>query len=637
MYAEVIPVRRMPTSLPFLDYAVPKEMAGNLKIGQLVKIPLRQQMEYGIVKNIINQSKEKLKDIVEIVSNHPLLSGAQLNFLNELSEFYKTSLGFLIKTNLLPLQKRKLEKYFSSTTDLLPKNLLDSASDSTGLMPRPELFIYQNYSELNNFYQEKLNLEGQHLILFPELPTEAEIVRLIPVKFLEKIAIVSSDLTPKQNFDLWLKIWTGEKKIILGTRTALFLPWHNLKNIFLDNEGHSSYKSWDMTPRYQTRDACLFLAKQHQTKLFFLSPTPSVETYFFAKHKIYSLKNQLQNIKFPVQIINSKNERRAGNQQSLGMDLTEAIKHTTGDVFLCINRLGTFNFVICKDCGEIATCPTCQKAYTYIRSKNNLRCPNCRTERPVSAECHNCHSLNLRAFGTGTQAVEDEIKKNYPERLVLRLDSDSTKIGNTSTANAIPSTKISSSNKPKIIIGTRLAWPHLNWEKIKVMAFLEADTPLVIPEFKALEDWWQVLRDAAFRLPDTAHFFIQTNHPEHLIFQALHNPESFYQTQLKERKILGYPPYNYLWRAIIGHEQPEVVEKQAKKAYNTLNSLTNRGFTGKLTGPIKTDPYLHKGRYWQVILAKIPYSRYKQETKLLGQNLSNEWKIDPNPNNLLTF
>jgi crossover junction endodeoxyribonuclease RuvC len=282
MIAHVIPAKRMPLSLPFFDYTVSEPDQSRIKIGQLVKIPFRNTEEFGIVYEIDAQTPIKtkpLKTISSIVFEQPLLHKQQLDFLTEISDFYHVSLGFLIKTNLPPLQKRKLEKLKSV---IATHNI---TTTPVGTISKPQLCIYRTPTEKTDTLIKKITEHtDQTLILVPEMSAIKKITDILPPEIVERLSIITSELNPKELFAAWFAIWSGEKKIIIGTRAALFLPWQNLEHIILDDEGNPNYKSWDMAPRLHTRDAALFLAKNHRAHTTLLSHTPAVETLFFVKN-----------------------------------------------------------------------------------------------------------------------------------------------------------------------------------------------------------------------------------------------------------------------------------------------------------------------------------------------------------------
>lgn len=625
MIIQVIPARRMPLSLPFLDYSVPEEDKSTIKIGQLIKIPFRNKEEFGVILDIKKSDKPniKIKSIKEIVFPEPVLSKEQLNFLVDIAEFYHVSLGFLLKGNLIPLQVRKLKKIISSER---------TGVSQINKPSKPQVYTHKNEDEKKEIILKKLaGTNGQSLILVPELTAIKKIYDTLPKDILNRTITVTSEMGNKELFTKWLQIWSGEKDIVIGTRTALFLPWFNLKNIILTDEGNANYKSWDMAPRFHTRDAALFLSKHHGAELSLLSHTLSIESYYFAKNKVYKTENdlQIQSLNKATEIVDMKLEWRGGNSSLVSVDvLNELKKIKTGDVVFFINRRGTAGYVGCRDCGEVLKCPNCKLSLTYHQNKNILNCHYCKFSEPMATVCKNCQGVNVATHGSGTQLAEELIKKITDKiadtRPVLRIDSDENEL-----------TKLNT-NEDKIIICTQLAWPYLNWDKIKLFVFLDADAPLFIPEYKIIENLWQQIRDVQYRLPQESRFLIQTGHPEHLVFSSLYEPDLFYSEQLAERRVLGYPPFKYMLKLLTGNPKSAIVEKEAANVLADLVGLTKGNFGVKLLGPLETSPYYHNGQYWQVILAKIGYENYKQNTKLLLSKVPESWKIDPNPNTLLS-
>ena len=624
MIIQIIPAKRMPLSLPFLDYSVPEEDKNKVKIGQLIKIPFRNKEEFGVILDIKGSKTAniKIKPIKEIVFAEPILSKEQLNFLVDVSEFYHVSLGFLLKGNLIPLQVRKLKKLsISSKPDSAPLELRRG---------KPQVYIHKNEAEKAEIILKKLELSGQSLILVSELTAIKKITDFLPEKILNRTVTITSELGNKEMFAKWLQIWSGEKDIVIGTRTALFLPWFNLKNIILTDEGNANYKSWDMAPRFHTRDAALFLSKHHGAELSLLSHTLSVESYYFAKNKVYSTDNNLEikSLNKTTEIIDMKSEWRGGNYSLMSVDTLNEFKKTkTGDIVFFLNRRGTASYVGCRDCGNVLKCPNCKLALTYHQDKKLLSCHYCKHSEPMPSVCKNCSGVNVATHGAGTQLAEELIKKVTEKigntRPVIRVDSDENELEKLA------------SDEDKIIICTQLAWPYLKWDKIKLFAYLDADAPLFIPEYRIIENLWQQIRDVQYKLPESSAFLIQTGHPEHLVFKSLYDPDLFYREQLAERRVLGYPPYKYMLKLLTGNPKSAIVEKEARDIFAKLLGLTKGNSGIKLLGPLETAPYYYAGQYWQVILAKIGYENYKQNTKLLLKNIPENWKIDPNPNSLL--
>jgi primosomal protein N' (replication factor Y) len=282
----------------------------------------------------------------------------------------------------------------------------------------------------------------------------------------------------------------------------------------------------------------------------------------------------------------------------------------------------------CRDCGNVLKCPNCQLALTYHQDTNQLSCHYCHHRETMPLECAKCHGTNVNMYGAGTQLAEDLIKKitaPHDQRQIIRIDSDENDL------------KKLEKEGDKIIIGTQLAWAHINWSKIKLLAFLDADSSLFIPEYKIVENLWQQIRDAQFNLPLDASLVAQTSHPEHLVFSSLFDPDSFYTQQLAERRVLGYPPFKFLVKMMSGHSQEQVVITETQQVIKQLADLTKNSSEITILGPWETSPYRYNGQYWQVLLAKITYENYKKNTKLLLSKTPDNWKVDPNPNSILYF
>lgn len=625
MIVQIIPARRMPLSLSVLDYSVPEKYQSQIKIGQLVKIPFRSKEEFGVILDIKSSGVmgAKIKDINEIIFVEPILSKEQLGFLVDISEFYHVSLGFLLKGNLIPLQVRKLKKITSFAR--VSESLINKPV-------KPEVFIHENDDQKKQIILKIFSRHnGQSLILVPDISSVKKIMDFLPDDILKQAITVTGEAGNKEQFTKWLQLWSGEKRIVIGTRAALFLPWFNLKNIILTDDGSSNYKSWDMAPRIHTRDAALFLSRHHGAALSLLSHTLSVESYYFAKNKVYNTEDDLiiKQLNKTTEIVDMKSERRGGNYSLISVDVINEFKKTkTGDVVFFLNRRGSAGYVGCRDCNNVEKCPNCKLSLTYHQDKNILNCHFCRFSEPMPVTCKSCKGVNVATFGAGTQLAEELIRKVAAvvadNRPIIRVDGDENDLEKIKT------------DADKIIICTQMAWPYLNWSQVKLFVFLDADAPLFIPEYKVIENLWQQIRSAQYNLPEGSASFVQTGYPEHLIFRSIYDPNLFYSEQLAERRVLGYPPYKFMLKLLTGNQKSDILEKETSQVVAKLQDLTKGDSGIKILGPLESSPYYHNGQYWQVILAKIGYENYKQNTKLLLSKVPENWKIDPNPNSLLS-
>lgn len=620
-HALVIPIRRMPNKIKGLDYLISVEQKSLIRVGQLVKIPLRKKDEFGIVYSLSDASSiqdDKLKPISEIVLDVPLITENLLNFYSELSEFYRAPLGFILKCALLPLQKRKL---LNLSETLLPIDPREPKAQ------KPKLWIYNNPDEKKNYLSSLVNSNGQILILTPDVDDPEKIQKLLPADIADKAIILKSDAGDKSYFDIWTRVRNSKNIIVIGTRKTLFLPWHNLTRIIMDDEGSPDYKSWDMAPRYHTRDAALSLAKYTGAELNLMASAPSIESYFFAEHKIYDLTGELTKITKPSPIfVNALAEKRGGGAGILSEEVAEAIEANAGQTFIHLNRRGTSGGMVCRDCGYIFRCDKCGRPLTYFERGIELKCLYCKTSARISDNCPKCGGANYRLMGLGIEGVATAIKNKFPTAKIITIDKETKDLPETFPIDE----KI-------IFIGTDFAFSRLDWSKISVFIMADPDTALAAAEYRALEFLWLKLRRAQSTLAPKTKFFIQTQHPEHRVFQGVYDPKAFYESEIAERKIFGYPPHNYLARIIISGPNAARAAENAARVYRSITGLTSLKKDVKIYNHLPANPPRMRNIYHEVILIKFNYANYKKSLKKLAATVPEEYKIDPNPNHILSI
>lgn len=622
MYAQVVPIKRGAITLPFFDYIIPEYLEKDILPGQLVVVPFRNTDILAILISTSPNSDSKpskLREILSIEDKTPLISRLTIAYLLEICELYQCSLGSLIKSTLLPLKKRKLKKIYGS---------LKKFPISVNLFKKPSVYIYKNKREKNDYLKQKIDKKHQTLILVPEILDAKNLTTDLEILFPGLCEIITSADTEKDLFDKWLNIRNGKSKIIVGTRNALFLSFFDLHQIIIDQSSHFSHKSWDASPRFHTRDAAIILAKNLGATLSFISHTPSVDELYFCEKNVYNAESELlPSFSSTAAVINMKQEFRAKNYSIISLPLQNEIEHNTdGNIYLYCNRRGSASYVSCRDCTSVLACHNCHRPYVYYNNNKELRCNICKIIKPLNPVCAECGGINLAFYGEGVEGVVSEIRKLFPndKRQIIQIDSESKPIEILNTQNYI-------------IVGTQYSWSLLDWSKIGVMGIIDADTPLYTPEYLGVENLWQTIHDASFRLSNDIPLLIQTRHPEHIIYEALHDPANFYKQQLSERKMFGYPPFNYLLKLLTFGDSVTNVEKEAQKLYLTLNQLTKSALTIKINPPVALFPPFNRGKYWQAIIIKLPLSNYKKSIKLINKSLPLNWKIDPNPITLLSI
>lgn len=623
MQIQVIPIRRLPFSIPHLDYLAGSDIAEKIRPGQLVSIPFRGKDEFGLIKSAgISEKIEagKLKPINSLVFDEPLLSEEVVGFFDEMASFYRTPIGFILKTSLLPMKKSKLPKIAGYITPLPQKKLT--------LPTKPILHNYNSSAGRDKIVAAIVENKFQRLILCPETGQIGEIVSALPKDISKNAILISGELGEREYFDAWTAVRSQPEALVIGTRKALFLPWTNLGAVALYDEGNGDYKSWDMAPRYHARDAALMLVKHTGARLHLLSAAPSVETYYFTENNIYERDGQIEKIIKPSPIfIDHKSERRAGNFGALANETLEKIAACRSDVFIHVSRRMTAGGIICHDCGHIFYCDKCKRPMSYYQKDSRLHCRYCKQSYPLPDICPGCGGTRYRMLALGADGVADEIRQFAgPEKDIVVIDKDTA-----------PADSGKSDVNNRIIVGTDFAWPRLDWKRIGLFVMADPDMSLSLPEFKSAEELWQKIRRLQTELPSDAQIYIQTSRPEHPVFRGLYDPRVYYQAELNERKMFGYPPFNYIVRLYFGGTSQGFALQEANRLFIKLSGLTKAFNDVKLSGPMPSNPPFWRARHWQVIVVKLSYNNYKKRVREIMPAVPEEWKVDPNPNNILSI
>ena len=616
MIAEVVPVKRGALKLPFFDYSIPEELQKKISVGQLVTIPLRGKPDFGVVISIREGSSEfELKKVSSPISATPFFSAKQIEFYREIAELYHSSLGSILKSALPPLKKRKLSK----AEDLKNFKMHD------GKNRKPLIFVYDTKQTRHKYFNSFFAESGQSLIILPEISDAEELYLALSESERSQSALFTSKTSDKDHYDLWFKVRNGDVKIVIGTRNALLLQFLDLRNVIIDNNFHFGHKSWDSAPRFCSKDLALLALKHLGAKIVLATHTLSVEDRFFLKNNIYEGTDAEHPASHPIEIANISAEKRAGELSPFGIAASDAISNTAGDVFIFCNRKGTSAYAACRDCGKPVICSNCRRNLTYHEKERKFICHICKNTEQLKERCGSCGGTNLLFLGLGTDGLEKELKKIFPEekRRIIRIDKEADL--------AVSRTK----DEAIIMIGTQFAWPQVEWERLGAMIFFDPDTSLFSPEYLSSEELFQLIKDACFRLPEDAKLILQTRNPEHTVFRGLSDPDNFYAEQLAERKLFGYPPYKYLLKLFYPAPSPTTGKQAAAAFYRSLEQLTKKAPDIKITGPFELFPAFSKGMYWQAIIVKIGFENYKKRIKEIMSVTPEGWKSDPGPIHLL--
>ncbi len=475
------------------------------------------------------------------------------------------------------------------------------------------------------------------IVLVPEISLTPQMVRRFKERFGSQVAVLHSGLSNGEKYDEWLKIHSGDVKVVVGARSAIFAPFKNIGIIIIDEEHESTYKQ-EETPRYHAREVAIKRARHFRCPLILGSATPSLESFARAQKGVYhllSLQQRVNQMTLPaVEIIDMREELKVGNRSMFSSMLHDKIldrlnKGEQSVIFL--NRRGYSTFVMCRDCGYVAECPHCDISLTYHQTSRSLKCHYCGHQEIMPKKCGECASEQIRFFGSGTQKVEEEIAKVFPGARVIRMDVDTTRKKG-SHERLLTSF---GEGKADILLGTQMIAKGLDFPNITLVGVLAADSMLHLPDFRSAERTFQLLTQVSGRagrhqLPGEV--VVQTYTPDHYSVELVkkHDYFSFYEKEMAVRKQSGYPPYYFV--AIIQVTHPEltkVVEVTGKIAQYIRHSLSDKAI---ILGPVTSPIARMKDRYRYQCMIK-----YKNEPNLvpvLHQILEN-YKRDIYQGNLM--
>ena len=474
-----------------------------------------------------------------------------------------------------------------------------------------------------------LALGRNALILLPEIGLTAQVLDLFKARFgADEVAVLHSALSLGERHDEWRRIQSGEARVVVGARSAVFAPVPHLGLIVLDEEHDGSYKQ-DSNPRYHARDAAQFRAAQTGAPVILGSATPSLESFYQAKAGKYGLISLGERIDSrplpPVAVVDLREEMKAvpapavktaeGKQERpeppprsvFGAELAAALGcclERREQAILFLNRRGFASFLLCRDCGFTFHCPNCDVSLTYHHAGRYLQCHHCDFRRHIPEVCPTCGGLRLRPFGVGTEKVEDAVRRLLPQARTLRMDRDtmSRKGAHAETLRAFKR------GEADILIGTQMVAKGLDFPNVTLVGVVSADTALNIPDFRAPERAFQLLTQVAGRagrgkIPGQV--IVQTFSPEHesVLFAAGHDYLGFYAQAIGERQELGYPPFAHMANLIFTDESEDEARKRSYRMANVLRAHLGADPNVKLLGPVACPLSRLRGRYrWHLAL-----------------------------------
>lgn len=488
---------------------------------------------------------------------------------------------------------------------------------------------------------EKCIDEGKTAImLVPEIGLTTQIAKRFYEAFGSDVAIFHSSLSEGEKYDEYLKILRGEVHVVVGTRSAVFVPLKNLGIIIIDEEDSSSYKQ-DNNPRYHAKDIAIYRGKYNNIPVVLGSATPTLESKARADKGVYKLlrlTNRVGNAKLPIiHVIDMEPEMKKRNMifsEFLQNKIKEKLERRE-QIILLLNRRGFSTFITCSNCGYTYKCPSCDITLTFHKSTNNLICHYCGYQKKKDEVCPECHEESLNYYGLGTEKLEERIKEMYPSARVVRMDQDTTrnKGMHESIINDFKDYKYD------ILLGTQMISKGLDFPKVTLVGVINADASLNIPDYRSSEVTYSLLSQVAGRAGRSeipGEVIIQTFNPDNYVIECVknNNYDRFYLQEMQFRKNLKYPPYYYLVSIkVIGKIYEKTIENSQKVKKYLADNLNKETI---VLGPTTASVFKFNNEYRMQIIIKYKFDDKLMETlkdldNIFSSNKDNYLEIDFNP------
>lgn len=606
-------------------------------------------------KPINKEVEERYGDILGFIKNNN--GKFNKSELINLYSFSQYKINKLIKEEYLSIEEERIYRYNNKEyIDYKKRNLTVEQFRALEQIKKSDkdIFLLKGVTGSGktevymNLVSEVISQGKSAIVLVPEISLTPQMIERFKGRFGRDVAVFHSKLSDGQRYDEWYRIKEEKVKLVIGARSALFLPFSNLGLIVVDEEHENTYKS-EQSPKYSTREVAEFLSKLKKCKVILGSATPSIETYYRAitgEIGLAELNNRVDNRPMPVMdIIDMREELNSGNisifSRKLFVEMKEALSKKE-QIILFLNRRGFSTFVSCRSCGYVFRCPKCDIAMTYHKN-GYLMCHYCGHGQKQQKICPKCKSKYVKYFGAGTERVEQEVKKYFKDIKTLRMDIDTTKNKN-SYEEIYNSFK---KGEADILIGTQMISKGLDFKNVTLVGILAADISMNISDYRASERTFQIITQVAGRAgrgDKEGRVIVQSYNPEHysLIYAKNYNYEGFYNEEFTNRGLMYYPPFGKILLINVSSKNENLLREFMISLKSNLYDISNRYFNIEMLGPVPCVISKIKDNYrWQILfkgnLSLEFCGKVKDKLYQLNKNVYNEIKvtIDINPNSLV--
>lgn len=626
MFATVIPALRLPRRLTTFTYTVPDALQSLCRPGVVISVPWRNRAVDAVVVSCSNNAPaditpERLKNILAVRHSEPLLTEQQRQLIDRLANTYCVAPGTVLKMLLPSIPKR--------TQQLKPRTqhwaAWQAVPGSKLTTPKSGVHLawYRSWQQRANVLSRLIDTvtDGQVLIIVPERSDIELAGAFISEPWRNSAVILGNETAKNRQWDAWQNIRAGTARLVIGTRSALFAPFSNLKLIIIDDEADDSLKQWDQNPRYDARRVAEWLANDWRCPLVFASPAPRPETYAATvPDRTICLPEPRRQT---INVIDLRPYRRSHAPSLLSEPLRQAIleAHDTNQKSaLFLNRRGLGSSVSCRDCGTVFTCAACQLPLTPHRG-GMLDCHHCGSRQPLPVGCPKCNGTQFFFAGQGSELLEQELQTLWPGAHVLRLDADN-------HPKKLTAKQVAAAD---IYVGTELMTGYLPMSEIGATGIVYCDNLFSLPNWRAAERSWRYLsRVAAATAGSLAGtLFLQTFRPDSVVIThfAADTATEWYTHELNARRDFNYPPFGQLTALIA--QSPTIAAGQATAA-RLYDQLTAKAKQDTIDCIIQAPQLIHgqqiRGRYRVVMSIK-----HQCSIAPLLAVVPDDWLIDTDP------
>lgn len=644
-YYEVAPNKLIRTDSDTFTYCSKEK----LQLGKVVLVEIGQKKYNGIIIKETDKPNYKTKPITSIIEER-CIPNQLVKLAVWMSKYYITPLSGIIQT-ILPsgvqkkrrstisptkVAKRKRTNYLFNDEQSVVINKLSKYKEGTfllhGVTGSGKTDIYIN--EAKNSIQAGKSA----IILVPEIALTSQVIAEFS-NYFSKILVTHSKMTESQRHQVWNEaLYSTEPRVVIGPRSALFLPLNNVGVIIVDEAHEPSYKQ-DQSPKYSTLRVASMLGRFHKAKVIFGSATPNILDYYLANQSANPIlkltKPAREQCSSPkINLIDMKNKMYFKNHHFLSDVMINKIKETlekNKQVLIFHNRRGSTNLTICKNCGWVAECEKCFLPMSLHIDKHCLMCHVCGNKKNIPTSCPKCQDANIINKGIGTKLIELELKKIFPAANIARFDSDNKEIESVNSRyDELYSGKIN------IAIGTQVVAKGLDLPNLRMVGVVQADSGLTLPDYNSNERIFQLITQVIGRVgrnKQKTQVVVQAYNTSHtsILYALTQNYEQFYIDTLSERKRTKFPPYSHLLKITCAYKTEISAIKNAQELVKDIKKKMNRDIT--ILGPAPAFYERQYGKYhWQIIL-KSPKREYLID--ILKQIPKKNWQFDLDPSSLL--